>query len=87
MALPYRYPYGLHADPAPIAPMDIARAVNDAMGAHGRMPISTDIGDCLFTALDIADTALVAPGYYATMAMAWPPAWVFRPVAARAWSS
>jgi indolepyruvate decarboxylase len=31
------------------------------------MPIASDIGDCLFSALDIANTALVAPGYYATM--------------------
>jgi indolepyruvate decarboxylase len=65
--LPYVYPYRLEADAAPIAPMDIARAVNDAMAAHGRMPIASDIGDCLFTALDMANTALLAPGYYATM--------------------
>ena len=45
---------GCAADAAPIAPMDIARAVNDVMAAHGRMPIASDIGDCLFTALDIA---------------------------------
>ena len=64
---PYVYPHRLQADAAPIAPMDIARAVNDAMAEHGRMPIASDIGDCLFTALDIANTALLAPGYYATM--------------------
>lgn len=61
------YPRGLHADHAPISPNDIACAVNDAMAKHGRMPIAADIGDCLFTALDIENTALVAPGYYATM--------------------
>ena len=61
------YPRGLEADLAPIGPNDIARAVNDAMAAHGRMPIAADIGDCLFTTLDMENTALVAPGYYATM--------------------
>ncbi|MES2129639.1 MAG: indolepyruvate/phenylpyruvate decarboxylase [Pseudomonadota bacterium] len=54
-------------DDALIAPMDIACAVNDAMARHGRMPIASDIGDCLFTALDIDNTDLLAPGYYASM--------------------
>lgn len=63
----YVYPHGLTADEAAITPMDIARAVNDLMAQSGRMPIASDIGDCLFTALDIENTALVAPGYYATM--------------------
>jgi len=58
---------GLEADGAPISPDDIARAVNDAMAEHGRMPIAADIGDCLFTALDMDSSGLVAPGYYATM--------------------
>lgn len=58
---------GLQADQQAIAPDDIARAINDAMEDFGRMPIAADIGDCLFTALDIDNTALVAPGYYATM--------------------
>jgi indolepyruvate decarboxylase len=58
---------GLKGDAEPIAPDDIARAVNDAMAEHGRMPIAADIGDCLFTALEMENTALVAPGYYATM--------------------
>ena len=31
------------------------------------MPIASDMGDCLFTAMDMANTELVAPGYYATM--------------------
>jgi indolepyruvate decarboxylase len=66
-ALPHVYPHGLEVDDETIAPMDIARAVNDLMAASGRMPIASDIGDCLFTALDIENTALVAPGYYATM--------------------
>ncbi|MES2148457.1 MAG: indolepyruvate/phenylpyruvate decarboxylase [Pseudomonadota bacterium] len=64
---PHGYPHGLQADDAPIAPMDIARAINDVMARGVRMPIASDIGDCLFTALDIADSALLAPGYYASM--------------------
>ncbi|MES2319341.1 MAG: indolepyruvate/phenylpyruvate decarboxylase [Pseudomonadota bacterium] len=61
------YPRGLDADNGAISPDDIARAVNDAMAVHGRMPIASDIGDCLFTALDMENTHLLAPGYYATM--------------------
>lgn len=63
---------GMPADDAPIAPLDIATAVNDLMDEHGRMPIACDVGDCLFTAMDIAQTALVAPGYYATMGFGVP---------------
>jgi len=66
------YPRGLVADRAPISPNDIATAVNDLMGAHGRMSIAADMGDCLFTAMDIEHTALVAPGYYATMGFGAP---------------
>ena len=47
------YPAGLVADGAPITPTDIARAVNDMMRAQGPMPIAADVGDCLFTAMDI----------------------------------
>ena len=61
------YPCDLPADEAPLVPRDVARAVNDLMRKHGRMPIACDIGDCLFTALDIENTDLLAPGYYATM--------------------
>ena len=66
------YPRGLPADTAPITPLDIATAVNDLMDAHGKMPIATDIGDCMFLAMDIEHTALVAPGYYATMGFGVP---------------
>jgi indolepyruvate decarboxylase len=48
-------------------PSDIAAAVNDLFARHGPMPIAADMGDCLFTAMEIANTALVAPGYYAGM--------------------
>jgi len=60
-------PAGLQRDDAPILPDDIARAINDLFAEKGRMPIASDIGDCLFTAMDIAQTELVAPAYYATM--------------------
>ena len=66
------FPRGLVADAAAISPNDIAVAVNDLMATHGRMPIAADVGDCLFTAMDIEHTALVAPGYYATMGFGVP---------------
>lgn len=64
---PAIYPRGLKRDAATIAPRDIARALNDVLALHPGLPLAADIGDCLFTALDIAHTDLVAPGYYATM--------------------
>ncbi len=66
------YPAGLVADGAPITPTDIARAVNDMMRARGPMPIAADVGDCLFTAMDIEHTQLAAPGYYAGMGFGVP---------------
>ena len=66
------YPRQLVADDAAIEPTDIARAVNDLMDKHEKMPIAADMGDCLFTALDIENTELVAPGYYATMGFGVP---------------
>ncbi|HET9977023.1 MAG TPA: indolepyruvate/phenylpyruvate decarboxylase [Burkholderiaceae bacterium] len=54
-------------DSAPIAPADIADAVGALMRRHGPMPLASDVGDCLFTAMDIGPAPLVAPGYYATM--------------------
>lgn len=66
------FPRHLLADNASIAPLDIATAVNDLMAAHGKMPIASDMGDCFFTAMDIENTALVAPGYYATMGFGVP---------------
>ena len=66
------YPRGLVADDAAIAPLDVARAVNDLFASRGRMPVATDTGDCLFTALEIENTELVAPGYYATMGFGVP---------------
>ena len=61
------YPTGFKADAQPIRPLDIATAVNDLFARHGVMPIAADMGDCLFTAMDIVPGPLVAAGYYATM--------------------
>lgn len=66
-ARPPAYPRGLVSDGEPIRPGDIARGVNDLFDRHGPMPIASDIGDCLFTAMEIAHTDLTAPGYYAGM--------------------
>jgi len=66
------YPRGLPADDSPIAPSDIATAVNDLFDRHGKMPMTADIGDCLFTAMEIDNTALAAPGYYAGMGFGVP---------------
>jgi indolepyruvate decarboxylase len=66
------FPRGLIADAATITPTDVATAVNDLMAEHGKLPIASDMGDCLFTAMDIEHTALVAPGYYATMGFGVP---------------
>ena len=63
---------GLVADDAPITPDDIARAVNDMMAEHGPMPIASDMGDCLFAAMDMEVVPLVAPGYYAGMGFGVP---------------
>jgi len=63
---------GLPRDDAPIVPSDIACAVNDLFDAHGVMPMTSDIGDCLFTAMEIENTALAAPGYYAGMGFGVP---------------
>jgi indolepyruvate decarboxylase len=65
-------PRGLERDGAPVVPLDVARAMNDLMDAHGLMPVATDVGDCLFTAMDLVQTDHVAPGYYATMGFGVP---------------
>jgi indolepyruvate decarboxylase len=66
------YPRGLSADDGPISPSDVATAINDLFDRHGTMPITSDIGDCLFTAMEIDNTALAAPDYYAGMGFGVP---------------
>ncbi len=65
-------PSGVPADAAAVTPADIAAAVNALMREHGALPIACDVGDCLFTAMQIDRTALIAPGYYAGMGYAVP---------------
>ena len=66
------YPRGLVADDQAITPTDIAAAINDLFDRHGVMPMTSDVGDCLFTALEIDNTALAAPAYYAGMGFGVP---------------
>jgi len=66
------YRRGMPADGKPILPSDIATAVNDLFDRHGVMPMTSDVGDCLFTAMEIENTALAAPGYYAGMGFGVP---------------
>ncbi len=71
-ALPGEKPTTLRIDDGAIEPSDIAAAINDLFAAHGPMAIAADMGDCLFTAMEIANTGLVAPGYYAGMGFGVP---------------
>jgi indolepyruvate decarboxylase len=66
------YRRGLKADDRPVDPSDIAAAINDLFDRHGPMPMTADVGDCLFTAMEIENTALAAPGYYAGMGFGVP---------------
>ncbi len=65
-------PSSLADDDAPIQPSDVAAAVNDLFARHGVMPMAADMGDCLFTAMEIIGAPLVAPGYYAGMGFGVP---------------
>lgn len=65
---------GCPCDDAEVTPRDIACALNDLLRRDGPRTIVSDIGDCLFTALDLSPTALLAPGYYATMGYGVPAA-------------
>jgi indolepyruvate decarboxylase len=67
-----RYPRGLKANDEPVVPSDIACAINDLFDRHGPMPMAADMGDCLFTAMEIENTELAAPGYYAGMGFGVP---------------
>ena len=66
------FPRGLVADDTPLCPNDIATAINDLIATQGAIPIASDVGDCLFTAMDIGPAPLAGPGYYATMGFGVP---------------
>ena len=57
-----------------MTPAAIAAAANALMLAHGEHACRLRRGDCLFTALDLLPTDLIAPGYYATMGYGVPAA-------------
>ncbi len=63
---------GLPGDDTPLRPSHVAMAVNDLFAEYGRMPIASDVGDCLFTGLEIGNTEFIAPGYYASMGFGVP---------------
>jgi len=66
------YRRGLKADDVAIAPSDVAIAINDLFDRHGVMPMTSDVGDCLFTTMEIENSALAAPAYYAGMGFGVP---------------
>jgi indolepyruvate decarboxylase len=66
------YRRGLADDDQPIAPSDVATAINDLFDRHGVMPMTSDVGDCLFAAMEIENTELAAPAYYAGMGFGVP---------------
>ena len=61
-------------DDGPVTSRDVALAVNAIFAASETtaMPIASDTGDCLFCAMEIEHTALVAPGYYSSMGFGVP---------------
>ncbi len=61
------YEYGFTADTAVCTPNDVAILLNDVFTARGDMWLASDMGDCFFTTLDVHNTHLVAPAFYATM--------------------
>ncbi len=61
------YQYGFCADEQICTPNDIAILLNDTFKERGDMWLATDMGDCFFTTLDVHNTNLVAPAFYATM--------------------
>jgi indolepyruvate decarboxylase len=69
---PTPYRRNLPSDDQPVEPSDVATAINDLFDRHGSMPMTSDVGDCLFVAMEIESTALAAPGYYAGMGFGVP---------------
>lgn len=64
---------GLLRDEEPLGAGDIAAGVQELLQRHPTpMPIASDIGDCLFSTLELDHTPLVAPGYYASMGFGVP---------------
>ncbi len=62
----------LVADDQPLDPGSIIATLQKAFDEGGLMPIASDMGDCLFSAMLLEHGPLVAPGYYATMGFGVP---------------
>ena len=73
------FPQGLVADDAPIAPTDIATAVNDLMARHGKMTIASDMGRLpVYGDGDRAYRIGRSPAITRRWVTAFPPASAFR---------
>lgn len=77
------YPRGLPDDDTALEPSHLSIALNDLFHDHGPIPIAADVGDSLFIGLEITDTQLIAPGYYASMGMAVPAGMAINAVTGR----
>ena len=67
-APPHPWPSPLLPGPdARLSPGAIIAVLNEFQQRHGPMPVASDVGDSLFSALDLAPGDLLAPGYYASM--------------------
>jgi len=64
----------LTIDDQAVSSDDISKAVNDLFDRYHPMPLTSDVGDCLFTAMAINGTHLLASAYYVTMGFAVPAA-------------
>jgi indolepyruvate decarboxylase len=60
------------ADDQVMTPDDIAAGINQLSPRSQALLLSCDIGDCLFTAMDIDQAHMIAPGYYASMGFGVP---------------
>ena len=58
----------------PIRVNHLIHILNDFLDLHPEMPVVSDVGDCLFAAVDIRSNQCVAPAFYATMGFAIPGA-------------
>ena len=58
----------------PIRVNHLIHILNDFLDLHSEMPVVSDVGDCLFAAVDIRSNQCVAPAFYATMGFAIPGA-------------
>ncbi len=66
-ATPSEYNTHVKNADAQIMPTDVAAVVSKYLEENPDTPIASDMGDCLFTAMDMRHAPIVAPGYYATM--------------------